>query len=572
MRKCSNCNITLADKDLFCPNCGMATEEIAETEQPAGAAEAAQTAGQAEPAGEAGYVNPAAQASAEKKKKKKTGLVIGVIAALLIIGAAALFFIMNGGKNKPMARFYNAQTQLLRAGAKKEDALEEFLRGNAEVGLNRKNPAEEVLSTGGSIRLNVAGLDEMSTKLLTALSIDFGVDGKVFGASVGYKGSPLMNLTGVELDDGRLGLYCPELADDYYVLDRSLLIDLGGESEAIFTPVEDISAAYDDIMARYGNIIRLGFAEEDFSEGEPMTTLENLGFGLDGAKTIVFRPNEERIKTMLIALGEEMSKDDTLANYVMSLVERYWGRDYVNSWFGVDAGEEDFASNIRKAGVELKEKAASYAKKLIETGFEWKCVVQAGKTVAEYITGEGYEFILESPAEGKNYLRLRYDARDLVETIKVDLDSADGIYSGKVDIDVKYEYNKVHITGDISGLEPERKSAFRLPYCGAVLHVTADTTSGSVSEDISITIGEGAEGGTEHVIKIDNIVSGIDGAETLPESAEIIIATTDQKPDVKAPELEPHVIESREELEEVLEGVRENLSMVMYRLMLSLMF
>ena len=145
MRKCNNCDIVLQDKDLFCPNCGMSTEELPEEAGAEAAAETAEeTVAEAAEGAEAvqtEYRNPAAQANEEKKtKKKKTGLVIGIIALLLAAAAAAVFFITKGAKNKPMARFYNAQTKLLRAasdraGAEKEDALEEFLRGRAEIGL-----------------------------------------------------------------------------------------------------------------------------------------------------------------------------------------------------------------------------------------------------------------------------------------------------------------------------------------------------------------------------------------------------------------------------------------------------
>ena len=636
MKKCTSCGAVMSDSDKFCTNCGSASAVSIEPEQPelptepelpaepviaeAAAAEAPafppepeKPAYPTEPeiketAQETPYVNTAAVAQQpEKPKKKKTGLIVGIIAALAVIAAVLFFIKCCGGKSKPIDRFRSAQERFMAAEVMdSETSIEQFLRGKAEV-------PDRNISTDASLRLDIPGLDLLGTgaDIISDFEIAFGINSSeesgLYGGAIKYKGSPVLSVTVVP-DGDRLGIYIPELSDEYYSLDPKLIAGLLASSgisltdmvsvreegalagELEYETVPDLSRAYDDIKARYEAIIEKGLVEEDFADGEELTALRGLGTELSGAKTVVFTPNAERIGAMLKELGAAVKEDEALSNYVLSLVEHYWGKVGVrlaasliasvtaeddDKVFGDDDDKADLSRGImpilEKLGEALEEHGEEAANRLAENHFAWNCVVRGSTTVAQYITSDKGDVWVETPDENNSFVRFDDKENGGTAVMKANTQEKDGKLGGDVTFDVTGGETTVHGLYTLEGLDKSQKSAFGARY-GVIRGSLNIAENGEAPESFGfeLVIEPDENGGTRHSIVIKDI--NIEDMEDLPERIGLILTTTDQPSTVKAPEIEKTLIENEEQLSEVLGEMVNNLEAVLMRLLMRIQF
>ncbi|MBQ7061140.1 MAG: zinc ribbon domain-containing protein [Clostridia bacterium] len=636
MKKCTSCGAVMNDSDKFCTNCGSASSVPVEPEKPelpaepevpaepviaeAAAAEAPafppepeKPAYPTEPeiketAQETPYVNTAAVAQQpEKPKKKKTGLIVGIIAALAVIAAVLFFIKCCGGKSKPIDRFRSAQERFMAAEVMdSETSIEQFLRGKAEV-------PDRNISTDASLRLDIPGLDLLGTgadiisDFELAFNIDRSTDSGLFGGAIKYKGSPVLSVTVVP-DGDRLGIYIPELSDEYYSLDPKLLLGMftavdidgldrldGAEAEELlaefdYETVSDLSRAYDDIKARYEAIIMKGLEENDFVDGEELTALRGFCTELSGAKTVVYTPNAERLGAMLKELGAAVKEDEALSNYVLSLIEHYFGKAGVrlaasliasvtaeddDKVFGDDDDKADLSRGImpilEKLGKALEEKGEEAANLLSENHFEWTCVVRGSDTVAQYMTSDKLDLWVETPDEYNSFVRLNDKENGEATVIKANTQVTDGKLGGNVTFDVTGGDTDVHSLFTLEGVDKSQKSAFGARY-GTVRGSFDIAEEGEEPESFGfeVIVEPDENGGTRHSIVIKDI--NIEDMEDLPERIGLILTTTDQPSTVKAPEIEKTLIENEEQLSEVLGEMVNNLEAVLMRLLMRIQF
>ncbi|MBR4636519.1 MAG: hypothetical protein IKO51_09210 [Clostridia bacterium] len=580
MRKCNNCNIILGDADNFCPNCGMTTvpvqqEKFAEPAQPVEPAGPAQIAAPVQPEtpvqpSPEPYRNPAGVK--KPAKKKKTGLIIGIIAAVALLAVAAVV-IASLFKNKPMVQFYNAQNRFMTTSVR-GSSIDDVLRGKAD-GINTE------ISTDAVLRVAAEGLDIMGLDIIDKFDISFNIDTRgdedLFSVGVNYKGSPVLTGT-IKSTENDLYCYLPELSEEYYVVDRNLLLGLMDMGELDTEPVdyekvENLSRAYDDVKSRYDAILRTGVAEEDFSAEKGVVRLAGLEDELKNASTIIYRPNKDRLTAMFTKLGEEIKDDEALSNYLLSLFDYYFANKSGTVFSAADYEsdeERNLKDALRELGENLQENAAEIANNIAESEFEWRCVTDDGSIIAQYITGKDFSFTFEQPDDLRSYLRCEPANGEGAVTVTRTLEKTGSTIGG--DIRFETEGSGMNFTGKltITSMDEKTKSAFGVPYGSYKLDVTLtdeDDSFGSRSLSLDINVGAKDGGGTEHRLTVNGLSDLIDDDE-IPDSITVFLDTTDQDSTVRAPSADPTRISNEEEFQSAVSDLSDSLMTVLYRLML----
>lgn len=576
MRKCNNCNITLGDGDRFCPMCGMATvpvqqEQPTEPEQPAGSVKPEMPV---QPVSEP-YRNPAAEQ--KPAKKKKTGLIIGIIAAVALLAVAAVVLTsLFKNKNKPMAQFYNAQNRFMTATMRGGNSIEDVLRGKAD-GVNTE------ISTDAVLRVAAEGFEIMGLDILDKFDISFSINTRgeedLFGLGINYKGSPVLTGT-VKTTENDIYCYLPELSDEYYAIDRELLmglmdVDALNTEPVDYDKVENLSRAYDDIKSRYEAILLTGVAEEDFSSEKGDVRLTGLDEMMPGASTVIYRPNKDRLADMIAKIGTELKNDEALADYLLSLFDHYLGGkgDMVFSAVNAETGEEqDMMGALREYGEQLEQNAAEIANNIAESELEWRCVTDDGNIVAQYMTSKDFSFSLEQPDDLRSYIRFEPADSDSSFTVIRDLEKTGDKLGGEIRFESKDANSLLSGRFTLNSVDENTKSAFGVPYGSYRLDVnmTGRSEDGAgESHDLSFDISVGAKegGGTEHRLTVNGLSELIDDEE-IPDSITLFLDTTDQDSTVRAPSEEPTRIENEEDFQSALSELSDSLMTVVYRLML----
>lgn len=120
-----------------------------------------------------------------------------------------------------------------------------------------------------------------------------------------YNGSPLLSCV-LTADENTVGLYVPELSNEYYVTEKGLVEQVltdedAGEYDPIeYTKLDDIEKAYNSLVKRYGKILLGGIDDDDVKVEKNVTVkLELLEKEFKGCKVYTYTPDKERIAAAL---------------------------------------------------------------------------------------------------------------------------------------------------------------------------------------------------------------------------------------------------------------------------------
>lgn len=245
MSFCSNCGKELADGVRFCPACGAAVAHAAARAAEEAAAEVSEAVCDTAPTLEGSAceaekaVNeaiPAAQPSAEPsaepagkpKKKSRAGLIIGIVALALLAALAALYFTGAYKNLLPASRL-----KLGLAEKSMVDAGLDMAFSGRDKAADTKADTRITVSLGAenaSIFSETAIINAILEKVTLDLNVDMDKEGSRVFAQVNYQGNPALDGR-VIIEDGRIGLYVPQLDEKYYLFDAKTLAEVMSSSE-----------------------------------------------------------------------------------------------------------------------------------------------------------------------------------------------------------------------------------------------------------------------------------------------------------------------------------------------------
>ena len=406
MRYCANCGEPLTDDAVFCPECGEPVEKREAVQAPAAAANAASAA----PA--------AAEAPAPAKKKSKVGKRIAIIAAIvlavLIAAAAVLYFTGLYKDILPHSRLKLG----LAEKALVDEGLDKAFEEHDEIKEIKADMTGSVsLETNGELGMfSEIGIIKM---LLEQIDFDINVEASPehsgLYAGLTYSGTPLLNGRLV-VEDDKIGIYLPQLDDNYYVMTGEAFSSLLGEdSEApklgeIDLTAFDETATRREVMDILNIISGLSTPQNTRIEGNSSASL----YG--GEKTVpaaeyVITPGEEEIKSVLNRLADYLGRED-------SYLGKRLGSLY-KACVGVFSDDpESVPASIPEA---LRKAAEEHAANIVEENTHI-VVYMVGNTIISQriVTDQGSFGYDNEKAEASEHTYLLYDGSD-EEYTSVDL-------------------------------------------------------------------------------------------------------------------------------------------------------
>lgn len=316
MLKCKNCNCIVSDDDKFCPQCGGSTFESVDS--PVLPSETATVLPDSPDAAS----EISTESDGKPKKKVKPGIIIAVAAAVLCVAAAAIFLLVF---NSPSRQFIK---------------INEKIFAKAEPILNGSFIDSTYHSVDGSISLSCD--NDILNKMLRSIELTFKMDEKrrehsVNEIGINYNSTELLSAI-LTAKNGQVGIYLPELADGYYLMDASRILELSNDNFTPegelqhFTRTEDIEKAYKNICSRY-NVILTSIVDKDSVAVEKVSSLslDCLDAEAANARVYTFTPDAALVREAVKSFAEELRDDTELASYIVSLsTEPYFGWLFTN--------------------------------------------------------------------------------------------------------------------------------------------------------------------------------------------------------------------------------------------------
>lgn len=572
MRKCSNCNKLCPDTEKFCQTCGLPTSVVEETD------------------GETAVNAPA--------KKKKTGLILGIVGALAIIGAlAAILLIPKRDKGDPMHRFFAAQEHFIENESLVKEGLtiESLMCGEYE-------PTVKEISTDAELSLDASGLNipmpeiegldlsgiDLSDKL-SKLSLFFQIksdgDESLNGLQLRYNGSPIISAI-IDKTDRGFAVHIPELSDKRYELSSDFLSKLMSENtdaegldaltqgvEVKFDRVSDLKKSYEALKKDYEEIFYKGFAVEDFEQKDRNFSLNNLGVSVSGCRSITYAPNAERLASMLLEMAERIKTDKALSDHLLSLMEKYLGENGMNLMLSalcsncdIKLGDNGLIPVFEKLADSLNKDRDALVKSIDDSNFIWRVVTHDDDVIQQLVGYNDVSVYFEH--YGENIFLSAHDGDNAFE-VKSDLKRDGSVLGGKINLSTGGD-NKGGAEITIEGCDTSARSALGIP-CGkyTVELSAAEGSSEAAKLGLVIEVVKNEKGGTDHSVAI----TGLDElSEDLPERIAFGLHTTDKDSTVSAPDADTVRIETEEQFDGMLEEMNENLSGVLMKLLMLLIF
>lgn len=594
MKKCENCNLILQDGDAFCPKCGGATVECesgspAEGETACNCGENCGCGEENRECGEQTAENMQAGPQMQfvddgKKKKGKKGLIAAIIAAVIVVlgvGAALVYMLVL---NTPSKQFLMAQAKMFKTEWSGKTTVADVLKGKGQ-------PVKKDFSYDISVSMDTD--NQNFNDILNKLSLDYKIKSEgseyLLNGELNYNGSPLLSCV-LTADENTVGIYVPELSNEYYVTEKGLAEQVftngyAREYDPIeYTKLDDIEKAYNSIVKRYGKILLGGIDDDDVKVEKNVTVkLELLEKEFKGCKVYTYTPDKERIAAALKALSEEMREDEELFNYVCSLTEFYYGSDaltMLGAYVSETGVTEAETWKERQAALAdyIAEHADEFAQQLVDSGFEIKTAVHKGKPVMQTVKYSESTVCSEIISDREELLfawKVIDDDGQNGASFVAELTRKDGMLNGKIDVNnIESGESSCIASVELKDISTEKKSALGIPY-GTVTVAVADEDLLNGEEMTYTLITRAAEnGGTEHLMKMELPESLAPSLESLGLSGTLSemtmkIYSSDKASTAKAPDADSTNLSSEEEIEEAINEMTEELANVILQFMFS---
>ncbi len=547
---CPSCGYSLMEGAAFCPNCGARVDAIPVApaasadcccpncgeRMEAGAAFCPNCGAMKTDAGWTGMPVPAEAVPAKKGNRRLIGILCGAGGAVLL--AVLLIGLFMGPLASPSKKFISGQKKMLKSvgsflsmAAKEADSLTSF--------------STDMTLTADTDNWEAARyLDDSAVDL----KVDMHKDRLLVNADLTLMGSQVLS-GAVTYDKGVVGVCVPELDDTYYVADLAQLMDSLGvdtDTQSVEPPQVD-EAKLKKLFSRYSGLILETVNDDNVTKEDGKSfRLDFLGKKVKG-QVYIFEPSAEDVEELLLKLADALEDDQEL-------------RDVVSEFL---AGNEELAAQLTSGRVQdvedqwdtalldtaenLRDSAKDIGKRVERAGFRWSLGFQGGKVVMNRIelaragNAVGYENL-----EGKAAVYYTQNGSRYMDA-ELEYEKDGGTYGGSVTVS---SYGSPEASFDFDEVNLGKRSILGICYGEYELR---DSQGDLLA---ALTVEKGEDGGTDHVVEINEIPQAGNLEVTLHTSDK---RSTAAKPKSPEEDVSDYTQEDFQDLMDYLEGEASDL-------------
>lgn len=468
--------------DTFCPSCG---ERI--------------------PAGSAFCPNcHAPQAPGKNVKvrpnsgKSKAPIFAGIAVAVVALVVAGVLLIPRLFGSSPEETFVSAQ----------EDIFVTPLLSAMETELDTYGSGK--LSTDLTLSASVDSpeINQYLSNSSIVLKLDMDQDSLLAGGELNLMGSPVFSGT-LTYEGGRLGFYLPELDGNYYVMDLSAMLsslgvygmDLSGIAlpELSGKECRALAEAYLDIL--YSMVTNDNITVEK----RQSYRLPQLGGSYTGT-VYTFTPTAADVQAMMIKLADHLESDKDLRSLISKLMDSVGLQtllsSYASSYGSSSYSSFDFDTAVDDALRELASQLRTSAQYLDQSnqdlGLTWKLYME-GKEVRMVRLESDYDYAMVferagSASKGCTQVFYQESYGEATVYLENEYTKSGDVYDGRLTANDGYgESVSLKYNADTG-----KRSVLGIPYGSYSLSAPSEDVS------LSMTVSDGGNGSTDHVITIQD--------------------------------------------------------------------
>lgn len=523
MRYCSKCGNPIPDGAGFCSQCGTPVPQAAPAAGPAkpvfcracGARMPASAAAcpncgtpvAAPPARPAAKAAPA-KAAAAAGGKSALPFIIGGAAVVVVAVVAVLIWVLVGRSHAgPAQQFVSYQSDLvsgvLTPVESAGETVKKGIKNDVTITASVDDPDLATYLNGSSITMKV----------------DASSDKALINEQLTLMGSSVLNAT-ITYEDGKLGFYLPELDQNYYVIDLDQLLGEALDVRPYSYSSDTVNALFllnllskgsdrlPDLIQPYLDILLTLVNDQSVTRQDNVpVTLTNAGQQVN-CTVYTFTPRGEDIEKALIALADRLEHDDALRSLILDSYMEALSYSTMPG-FDEDAYRANLEQTFAQGAESIRGDASSIAQSvqamnivctLAVEGDQIRQINLAFADTSGYATsGQAYEststngLVYESAdVNGQSCQWLTAMDGGWAEPIFANtyLDS-NGRRSGTFTLYIDSEPCSVNYD-----IQPDKKSPIGVPYGTYSLYIPDTPVS------LSLSVGDGANGGSDHVITL----------------------------------------------------------------------
>ena len=384
MKYCTKCGAKLVDGAKFCTVCGnrIGTSVPAENVQ---AIPVRRDPVQSDP-------EPYEAPAVKVKKRTRWGILAMIFATVAALAVTAVLLIPRLFVNAPK-KFVELHKSIISPVV---DISVKSLAGDIQSVLPEKTGNYSGIDTDLTVTAEIETGDGMIDKIIKESSVTLKVNQSdaerpLFGFLLNLSGSDILSGTIVAEKD-KLGIYLPELSDDYYQIRfedlDGILSSLGIDSEVDFedllsyadnkkSPLGADSEKLADIIESYLDVFFSMVNKENTTSSKEKLQLPGCGETVR-CTVITFQPSAEEISEMVKQLCDKLKEDGELREIVKNMAEYVYianpnfARQYASSDDYVEYVLKSYDDAVRNLWTDNKEEIRSFARDLENREVCWK--------------------------------------------------------------------------------------------------------------------------------------------------------------------------------------------------------
>lgn len=458
---CTNCGERVPDGSAFCPNC--------------------HTIIQAEPKTGGSWIRMTG-----RKKPDPRLLASAAAAVVILIAAIALAPRLF---SSPARDFISFQEEAFLAPllSAMETEMDTYGTGKFSTDMT-------ISAAADSYELNQYLSDSS-----VVLKLDASQSSLLASGELTLMGSPVLSGT-VTYDKNQLGVYLPELDDNYYVMDVDTLMEsmYPGSVNLRDTKMPQFSGKEWRALAdTYLDLVYTAVTKENLtvSKGETFR-LPQLGGSYTGT-VYTYRPKAEDIEAMLESLADHLEQDKELRSLIQKVASSSALQNSLDSYGGYMDFDTALDENIRELAWQLRSQAGSIGRNVEDSGFTWTLCMEGReiRMIRIETRAFGQAVALErTGTEAKGCTQLLYQTSYDSSTIyfRNEYTKKGGTYKGEASVNDGYN-NSASLRYDA---DTSKHSALGIPYGSYDLSVPGEGIQ------YSMEVSAGKSGSTDHVITL----------------------------------------------------------------------
>lgn len=516
---CRVCGTQIPASAKNCPNCGAAVS----TPAPA-AAPAPKTA-------------PAPRAkTAPSSGKNPMPILIALAAAVVIAVIVLVVVLVSRPRSTPASEFVSYNKSVA------SDILSVFSN-------TTHNATKPELHTDLTISAS-ADTPAISSILNSATftsKVDISGDRALINAQASLLGSTVLNAT-VTYENGKLGLYLPELDGGYYTLDIGQLLRDDANEMGYYTSdranIASVQLLLDTVRQRSGDLPGMVQPYLDALMGivndQNVTCEQNVPVTLQRVQqqpvctVYTFKPREEDISNLVVALANQLERDGSLRSLLKDIFAGFL--EYFPDYFAGSPYESDPGSYIdeqfSQAASALRESAPNIAQQFCaQEELTWTLAVENGQIrylcidLFDRYTNTNDSLVYESAfADGQTGESLYLFNGGIVPLYERMHTQTDSGVSGMIRLydnignigSLGYYYSSDYLAVSYD-IQSGKTSPLGIPYGD----YTVSYSDGY--GQISLSVHDGANGGVDHVLILDELFGG---SYNMPDHLELTVNAT----------------------------------------------